>query len=116
MSCIIREWELGLGGRRFFFELEKQIRKVKNQFVMSLNKIVIFYPSNYEQIAALKTLAKVLKIDFQVTTPEKLEKKVKLNKEKRIIIDDIKDAIEELKLVKTGKLKLRNVEDLISEL
>lgn len=83
---------------------------------MSLNNLVIFHPSNNEQLAALRSLAKVLKMDFEVTTKEKLEKKVKLRKEKDIIIDDIKDAVEELKLIKSGKLKARNVEDLLDEL
>ena len=83
---------------------------------MSLNNLVIFHPSNNEQLAALRSLAKVLKMDFEVTTKEKLEKKVKLRKEKDIIIDDIKDAVEELKLIKSGKLKARNVEDLLNEL
>lgn len=83
---------------------------------MSLNKLVIFHPSNTEQLVALRSLAKVLKMDFEVTTKEKLEKKVKLRKEKHIIIDDIKDAVEELKLIKSGKLKARNVEDLLNEL
>lgn len=83
---------------------------------MSLNNLVIFHPSNNEQLAALRSLAKVLKMDFEVTTKEKLEKKVKLKKEKDIIIEDIKDAVEELKLIKSGKLKARNVEDLLNEL
>ena len=83
---------------------------------MRLNNLVIFHPSNNEQLAALRTLAKVLKMDFEVTTKEKLEKKVKLRKEKDIIIEDIKDAVEELKLIKSGKLKARNVEDLLNEL
>ncbi len=83
---------------------------------MSLNNLVIFHPSNNEQLAALRSLAKVLKMDFEVTTKEKLEKKVKLRKEKDIIINDIKDAVEELKLIKSGKLKARNVEDLLDEL
>ncbi len=83
---------------------------------MSLNNLVIFHPSNNEQLAALRSLAKVLKMDFEVTTKEKLEKKVKLRKEKDIIIDDIKEAVEELKLIKSGKLKARNVEDLLDEL
>lgn len=83
---------------------------------MSLNNLIIFHTSNNEQLAALRSLAKVLKMDFEVTTKEKLEKKVKLRKEKDIIIDDIKDAVEELKLIKSGKLKARNVEDLLDEL
>lgn len=83
---------------------------------MSLNKLVIFHPSNNEQLASLRNLAKVLKMDFVVTTKEKLEKKVKLRKEKDIIIKDIKDAVEELELIKSGKLKARNVENLLNEL
>jgi hypothetical protein len=94
----------------------KSIKTPKIETKMSLNNLVIFHPSNNEQLAALRSLAKVLKMDFEVTTKEKLEKKVKLRKEKDIIIDDIKDAVEELKLIKSGKLKARNVEDLLDEL
>jgi hypothetical protein len=94
----------------------KSIKTPKIETKMSLNNLVIFHPSNNEQLAALRSLAKVLKMDFEVTTKEKLEKKVKLRKEKDIIIDDIKEAVEELKLIKSGKLKARNVEDLLDEL
>jgi len=53
-------------------------------------------------------------MDYVVTTKEKFEKKVKLKK--NTIIDDIKDAVEELELIKSGKLKARNVENLLNEL
>lgn len=39
-----------------------------------------------------------------------------LSDEKAELINDIKEAVEELKLVRQGKLKARNVEDLINEL
>ncbi|MBA3986406.1 MAG: hypothetical protein H0X63_07520 [Flavobacteriales bacterium] len=39
-----------------------------------------------------------------------------LSDEKAELIYDIKEAVEELKLVRQGKLKARNVEELINEL
>jgi hypothetical protein len=39
-----------------------------------------------------------------------------LSDEKAELINDIKEAVEELKLVRQGKLKARNVEELINEL
>lgn len=32
------------------------------------------------------------------------------------VLEDVKDAVEEMKLIKTGKLKARNAEDLFDEL
>jgi hypothetical protein len=32
------------------------------------------------------------------------------------ILEDVKDAVEEMKLIKAGKLKARNAEELINEL
>ncbi len=39
-----------------------------------------------------------------------------LTDEKAVVMQDIREAVEELKLVKEGKLKTRNAEDLIDEL
>ncbi len=39
-----------------------------------------------------------------------------LTEEKALVMQDIREAVEELKLVKEGKLKTRNAEDLIDEL
>lgn len=39
-----------------------------------------------------------------------------ISNEKALFIEDIKEAVEEMKLVKQGKLKTRPVEDLINEL
>ena len=55
-------------------------------------------------------------MNFEITTQEKFEKKIKVSKEKKQLINDIKEAVEELKLVKAGKIKARNVEDLLNEL
>lgn len=39
-----------------------------------------------------------------------------LSDEKALLMEEIKEAVEELNLVKAGKLKARNVEDLLNEL
>ena len=83
---------------------------------METNNLVIFHPNSSEQISALKALAKLLKLDIEITTQEKLEKKVSDNKEKQRIFNDIREAVDELKMVKSGKKKSRNVEDLLNEL
>lgn len=39
-----------------------------------------------------------------------------ISKEKAVLIKSMKQAVEEMKLIKTGKLKARNAEDLFDEL
>jgi hypothetical protein len=54
-------------------------------------------------------LLEVLKgLSYVKTTP--------ISNEKAILMEEIKEAVENLKLVRQGKLKARNVKDLINEL
>ena len=39
-----------------------------------------------------------------------------LSEEKAVLIEEIKQAVEEMKLVRAGKLKARPIEDLLNEL
>jgi len=39
-----------------------------------------------------------------------------ISDEKAVLIEEIKEAVENLKLVRAGKLKARNAEDFLSEL
>lgn len=39
-----------------------------------------------------------------------------ISDEKALLIEEIKEAVEEMKLIKAGKLKARNAEDLFNEL
>ncbi len=39
-----------------------------------------------------------------------------LSDNKAKVLEDVKEAVEEMKLIKAGKLKARNAEDLINEL
>jgi hypothetical protein len=39
-----------------------------------------------------------------------------LTKEKHLLINEIKEAVDELKLVRSGKKKARNAEDFLNEL
>ncbi|WP_187349891.1 hypothetical protein [Psychroflexus maritimus] len=45
-----------------------------------------------------------------------VKKATQISNAKADLIEDIKDAVEELKLVREGKLEARNAEDLINEL
>jgi aspartate ammonia-lyase len=45
-----------------------------------------------------------------------VKKATTISNEKAQQIEDIKEAVEELKVVKEGKIKARNVDDLINEL
>lgn len=40
----------------------------------------------------------------------------KLTDEKALLIDEIKEAVQEMKLIKAGKKKARNAEDFINQL
>lgn len=73
---------------------------------------VIFHPSNLEEVKALKALGKVLKMNFEVKT----EKKPLVSKEKQKIMDDIKEAVNDLNLIHQGKLKARPFNELLDEL
>jgi hypothetical protein len=54
-------------------------------------------------------LLEVLKgLSYVKTTP--------ISNEKAALIEEVKEAVENLKLVRQGKLKARNVKDLINEL
>jgi len=53
---------------------------------------------------------------MQILQHFKYVKAKAITKEKALLIEDFKEAIEEIKLVKQGKLKARPVEDLINEL
>ena len=45
-----------------------------------------------------------------------VKKATQISNAKADLIEDIKDAVEELKLVREGRLEARNAEDLINEL
>ena len=45
-----------------------------------------------------------------------IKKATQISENKAELIMDIKEAVEELKLVKEGKMEVRNAEDLIDEL
>lgn len=83
---------------------------------MGANNLVIFHPDNNEQMAALKSLGKILKMNFEVTTQEKFEKRTRPNKEKKQVLGELKQAVKELNLIKKGKLQGRNAQDFLDEL
>ncbi|WP_036601933.1 DUF2683 family protein [Olivibacter sitiensis] len=66
---------------------------------------ILIHPNNKEQLAAVKAFARALKMSFEV-------KSVKDD----MFMDELRKAVEEVKLIKQGKLKGKPVEDLLNEL
>jgi hypothetical protein len=50
------------------------------------------------------------------TFAEEQKESLPLTSYKRKVLDDVREAVEEMKLIKKGKLKARNAEDLFHEL
>jgi hypothetical protein len=65
---------------------------------------VIIHPKNKEQLAAIKAFAKALKMDFET------------RREENIFLSELKEAVNEINLIKAGKKEGRPVQDLLNEL
>lgn len=78
---------------------------------MRANSLVIFHPSNSEEMSALKAFGKLCKMNFEVKT----EKRV-FNKEEKEILNGIKKGFKEVQLIEKGKLKAKPINDFLNEL
>lgn len=74
------------------------------------------HPTDISQIETLKAFLKALKIKFEIAQPAIPTKKAQIYDEKSLLISEIKESIEELKLAKAGKLKLKTAEELYNKL
>ncbi len=79
---------------------------------MRANSLVIFHPSNSEEMSALKAFGKLCKMNFEVKT----EKKPLVSKEKKQVLNCIKTGLKEIKLIEQGKLKATPLKDFLDEL
>lgn len=76
------------------------------------------YTEDASQIEAIKAVIKAFKIKYRIYKMEDIDTQTKAFKqeEKSILIEEIKEAVENLKLVREGKLKARSAKDLLNEL
>lgn len=74
---------------------------------MPTQDIFIFEPKTTEEAKALKAFAKALKLKFEISKNKTHETEV---------LSDLKDAVNELNLVKRGKVKARNAREVLNEL
>lgn len=64
---------------------------------------IILHPKNKTQLSILKNLAKEMGMSFET-------------KEEESILDNIKNGLEEMQLIKKGKLKTTSLNDFLNEL
>lgn len=64
---------------------------------------IILHPKNKTQLSILKNLAKEMGMSFET-------------KEEESILDNIKNGLEEMQLIKRGKLKTTSLNDFLNEL
>ena len=64
---------------------------------------IILHPKNKTQLSILKNLAKEMGMSFET-------------KEEESILDNIKNGLQEMQLIKRGKLKTTSLNDFLNEL
>lgn len=64
---------------------------------------IILHPKNKTQLSILKNLAKEMGMSFET-------------KKEESILDNIKNGLEEMQLIKRGKLKTTSLNDFLNEL
>lgn len=69
-------------------------------------EMLIAHPDSKDKLTALKAFMKALKIRFEVGEEPPVQS----------VADDIREAVEEVKLHKSGKIKLQDARDLLHEL
>ena len=78
------------------------------------------YTEDASQIEAIKAVIKAFKIRYRISKMKDNEPitQLKTDKqdEKSILIGEIREAVENLKLVREGKLQARSAKDLLNEL
>ncbi len=80
---------------------------------MSSTNIFIAHPATDEQLDALKTVVKALKVKFEIVKEDQLEEMFPSRKD---ILDNLKTGLEEVKLFKKGKLETTSANVFLNEL
>lgn len=76
---------------------------------MKTHENILVHPQTAEQLEALKAFMKALKIKFEIYNASKEDSE-------EAIIDNIKQGIKEVNLIKKGKLKGTPARDFLNEL
>jgi hypothetical protein len=71
------------------------------------------YTVDTSQIEAIKAFMKALKIKFEVS---KESHSKLISAEKSLIVEEIREAVDSLRLIREGKLTARPAKDLLNEL
>ena len=98
-------WKVSKKGRRLLIQNKIKITAMA-EFIVNIAP---------EKEALIKELVEQLGGSVDNVAPKKVKSKPDLAP-KELLVREIKDAVEELKLVRAGKKKLRNAEDFLNEL
>lgn len=83
---------------------------------MSTQDIYIIETSTFEEARALKAFVKAMKLNFEVIKKINTSKEAQINLNSDELYEDLKEAAEEVRLHKQGKIKLKTADKLLNEL
>lgn len=83
---------------------------------MSTQDIYIIETSTFEEARALKAFVKAMKLNFEVKKKINTSKEAQINLNSDELYEDLKEAAEEVRLHKQGKIKLKTADKLLNEL
>lgn len=83
---------------------------------MSTQDIYIIETSTFEEARALKAFVKAMKLNFEVKKKINTSKEAQINLNSDELYEDLKEAAEEVRLHKQGKIKLKSADKLLNEL
>lgn len=83
---------------------------------MSTKDIYIIETSTFEEARALKAFVKAMKLNFEVKKKINTSKEAQINLNSDELYEDLKEAAEEVRLHKQGKIKLKTADKLLNEL
>ncbi len=89
-----------------FSDILRKIAITRKINIFEIMKTLIVYPDTEDKLQALKTFMQNHKIHF----------KTGMDHTAHSIADDIREAVEEVKLHREGKIKLQDARDLLHEL
>jgi|GEM_PF-2844713 hypothetical protein len=83
---------------------------------MSTQDIYIIETSTFEEARALKAFVKAMKLNFEVKKKINTSKEAQINLNSDELYEDLKEAAEEVRLHKQGKIKLKTADKLLNQL
>jgi hypothetical protein len=80
---------------------------------MQTQEIFIAHPTNKDQVKALRSVVKAFKVKFEIRKETIIEDD---EPTKEAVLKNIKQGLEEVKLMQQGKLKKTSLKDFLNEL